>query len=235
MFFIFLFLTTNVFSQLDSALVNNYSSGMIPLSGTRIKLRGLVDRTGNKVNLKKYEGKVIYLGFWDSGCGSALTQNRYEPFLLSNLKTLKIEDQIVLIKICDNRVEFNEWKKYIDTNDMAGIQLHTEKDIFKMFDRKDLANPPVGTPNYWIIDKSGIILGTSVSIPMEWFSAEYLLLKALEGVKCSDAIKQYLGNPPSIDVVDFDKKLKEKFAEGIRLNQEVSKWIDEENEKRNQK
>jgi hypothetical protein len=230
----FCLIAINAYSQLDSAWINNYSADMIPLTGTKIKLKGLVDEAGNNVDLKKFRGKVVYLGFWDPGCGSALTQNMYEPFLLSNLKTLGIDDQIVLVKVCDHRIGFDAWKNYIDTNDMVGIQLHTGKDIFKMFDRKKLANPPVGTPNYWIIDKTGTISGTSVSMPMEFFSPEYLLLKALRGVKCSDAIKPYLQNMPGAEVIAFNKKLELKFAEGIRLNKEVGRWIDEENERRKQ-
>jgi len=231
-----IFLAIEVSSQADSLWNVRYSSRMIPLSGSNIDIKGLIDQAGKKVDLKNYKGRVIYLSFWDPGCGSALVDNRYEPLLLSSLETLGIDSQIVLIKVCDHRVSFEEWKNYIDTNTLVGIQLYTKRNIFKMFDRKKLADPPVGTPNYWIIDKNGIILGTSVSTPEEFFLPIYLLEKALESVKCSESVLSVLSDYPRVDSKTEEmrtlyRKLELKQKEYLLEIEETDKWIEEVNKK----
>jgi len=233
---LFLLLAIKASSQSDSLWNIRYSSRMIPLSGTKIKLKGLVDLTGQKADLKKYRGKVIYLGFWDPVCGSALIDNRYEPLLLSSLETLGIDNQIVLIKVCDHRVSLKEWRNYIDTNHLVGIQLYTKRNIFKMFKHKKLADPPVGTPNYWIIDKSGTVLGTSVSGPDEFFLPIYMLEKALESTKCSESVSKVLNDYPrkdsnSEEMRKLFRKLELKQKEYEMEIENTEKWIEEQNRK----
>jgi hypothetical protein len=233
---VLVFLAVEGSCQIDSLWNIKYSSRMIPLSGTKINIKGLIGTDGKKVDLDKYKGKVIYLSFWDPGCGAALVDMRYEPLLLSSLETLGIDSQIVFIKVCDHRVSFEEWKNYIDTNNLVGIQLYTKRNIFKMFDRKKLSDPPVGTPNYWIIDKNGIILGTSVSTPEEFFCPIYLLEKALESVKCSESVLSVLKDYPRIDSKTAEmrslyQKLELKQKEYLLEIEETDKWIEEVNKK----
>lgn len=177
------------FSQIDTLSFIKNAERMKPLAGTSIKIKHLKDVEGKRIDFSSFQGKIILLSFWSPKCGSCLLQNFCEPLLFERLKCFGIDDNIQLIKIC-TRVDYQQWKTYLNTHDLMGVQLFYEGNIDKQFSKWKLAQE-TPFPQYWIINENGKLLGVDISVPEEIGTIDYLIYKATKKQLCSEAYLQW--------------------------------------------
>ena len=77
------------------------------------------DIDGNKVSLRSFEGKKIYITFWATWCGPCLGQ---KPSLEKLKETYKNDTNIVFVDISIDS-DTKRWKNYIAKENPMGIQL----------------------------------------------------------------------------------------------------------------
>ncbi|WP_289056205.1 TlpA family protein disulfide reductase, partial [Carboxylicivirga marina] len=86
---------------------------------SRIPTETFIDEYGNEFNLKRFEGKTLYVTFWATWCGACLIQ---KPALDEMKEFLKEDSNLVFIDISIDP-DIKAWKSYIAEHEPAGIQL----------------------------------------------------------------------------------------------------------------
>ena len=104
------------------------------------------DKNGNKVSLKDFGGKTLYVTFWATWCGPCLG---VKPELEKLKKQYEDNEDVIFIDISlDSNVEF--WKTYLSKNEHSGIQLITGNEA------KTRSNYQFsGIPYHIIVDSKG--------------------------------------------------------------------------------
>lgn len=123
------------------------------------------DRSGKEISLSDFKGKVVYIDIWATWCGPCKEQIPY-------LKTLEKEyhgkDVVFLGVSTDNQKDYEKWLKFIDDNELKGIQLFAG-------DKKDDITKPyrvTGIPRFILVGKDGKLISADAPRP---FSPEIRL------------------------------------------------------------
>lgn len=116
------------------------------LPGTDMSQFTFQNVKGETVSIKDYQGKLIYVDIWNTGCKPCIAEM---PYLKELEHELKGRDIVFLSVSCDNSMEL--WKKFMQKRNMNGEQVIMvgRKDTF--FDKIGLG----GVPRFVILDKSG--------------------------------------------------------------------------------
>lgn len=77
-----------------------------------------LDREGNEVDLRSFEGKEVYVTFWATWCGPC---KYYKP-ALDSLKNSEVAQHLIFVDISIDKDE-EQWKQYFETEERKGIQL----------------------------------------------------------------------------------------------------------------
>ncbi|TAN02222.1 MAG: redoxin domain-containing protein [Chitinophagaceae bacterium] len=122
----------------------------------------LVDTAGNIVTLKKLKGKVIFMDFWFTGCGSC--KGYYKNILAKAEDTFKDNPNVVFVSVSVDKLK-NVWIKSIYSNAYSSV---THKNVINLYTGGVAGNSPViryykisGYPFQLLIDKSGRIATSS--------------------------------------------------------------------------
>lgn len=133
----------------------------------------LTDTTGKKVTLSDLSGKIIYMDFWASWCGSCIEE-------IDSLKSIKNQfltsDKIVFLYISVDRNR-EKWKNAIKRYDIKGQHLIASENDKIIEDYAIL-----GYPTYFLIDKYLRFLASPVPRPT-YAGKEKLRLLIEEGLK----------------------------------------------------
>jgi len=204
---------------------------MKPRTGKRLKIRNLIDSNDTRISLSQFCGKVILLGFWSPDCGPSRVESRYENILMKTFEKLKIQDNVVFIKIGGD-VNFAQWKNYIKSNPQVGIQLYYQKNIFSFLKNCKVSSD--GLPQYWIIDEKCNILGTNVATPEEFFLLDYMLIQAFHGIPCSISCQTIMYDWPketssSLEMRKLYYDLKVELEDVLKTEKEIMKEFNEKN------
>lgn len=159
-------------SDIRSSLINEYYSYMErKFNQNSLK----IDDAGNDlINLlkNKYEGYVLYIDFWSTGCGSCYLSFLSTPEIKNKLKGKKIAF-IYLCAHCNK----TRWEKDIEEFNITGENILLSQDqytsLFKTFNI-------VGVPKYIIIDKNGKIVNDRAPVPSSIPMLQNVLMKELD-------------------------------------------------------
>jgi len=104
------------------------------------------DNNNNKIRLKDFGGKTLYITFWATWCGPCLGE---KPELEKFKKKFQDNSDIVFIDISlDSDIE--DWKSYLSKNEQNGIQLITVNEA------KTMSNYQFsGIPFHILVDSKG--------------------------------------------------------------------------------
>lgn len=106
----------------------------------------LEDIHGNKVELKNFEGKILYLSFWATWCGPSLTER---PDLEKLREEFQSNPKVVFIDISvDSNRE--DWISFISKNKPKGIQLIAKNEVKAKVEFEFSC-----TPSHFIVDYQG--------------------------------------------------------------------------------
>ncbi len=117
----------------------------------------LKDIKGNKVSLKDFRGKVVYLDFWASWCGPCI---REIPHAKELKDFFKDEDDLVFLYVSLDR-EKEAWKNAVISNEIKGVHLYAggfDNEVANSYNVK-------GIPSYFIIDRNGIVFDNNAKRP----------------------------------------------------------------------
>lgn len=119
----------------------------------------LLDQNGNKVSLKDFRGKNIYIDFWATWCKPCVAE-------IPDLKKLeeKFKDKnIVFLSISlDSQKDLEKWKSFIIKKELHGIHLIVEN-AWNSKTVKDFLIDSI--PRFIIIDTEGILVETDAPRP----------------------------------------------------------------------
>lgn len=77
-----------------------------------------LDREGNEVDLRTFEGKEVYVTFWATWCGPC----KFHKPALDSLKNSEAARDIVFVDISIDKDQ-EKWQAYFETEERKGIQL----------------------------------------------------------------------------------------------------------------
>jgi hypothetical protein len=144
----------------------------------------LTDTLGRNVRLSSFKGKIIYLNFWTPTCTPCLKLFPYDKTLIEQLQLLRIDSNILIIKICAD-AKTDQWKSIIHKYNSPAINLLLPGKDYKIWRRFKLNY----YSTYQIIGRDFKYLGTEVSKPDDPKTA-YYLLRALQNISYSKAEKE---------------------------------------------
>lgn len=117
----------------------------------------LTDISGNKISLKDFKGKIVYLDFWETSCKPCVAEIPEAKKLEEEFKTKDVV--FIYISIDQNEIV---WRKIISEKQMMGIQLISvggfSSEIAQIYKLK-------GVPTYILINKAGIIIDSDAKRP----------------------------------------------------------------------
>ncbi len=140
-----------------NAVMNKFSALKNLTIGSTAKNFILPDAKGNLISLKDFRGKNILLSFYSSWCGPCVNDLNYLSIIDNYFKP---NGDFICVSIgIDSKSDFIN---FIEENNIQSINLHAAEnsDI-----KKDYAIESV--PNYYLIDKSGMIMAERVVVPSE--------------------------------------------------------------------
>ena len=117
----------------------------------------LPDLEGEKVSLKDFEGKIIYMDIWASWCGPCLMQVPYAKKLKEELEG---EDVVFLYVSMDEKEE--TWRNTIEKKEIEGVHLispgNWSSEIAGLYNVYSI-------PRYILIGKDGKIINSQAASP----------------------------------------------------------------------
>ncbi|TCC98464.1 TlpA family protein disulfide reductase [Pedobacter hiemivivus] len=153
-------------NEAKAALLNEYSAYFKTAIGQVPPSFELTSITGEKVTLKEFKGKVIYLDFWASWCGPCRLEMKYAPQLHEKLKDNNVV--FLFVSIDDDEAK---WKKAIAEDKIEGIHLLSKggfkSTVCQLFNFS-------GVPRYMIIGKDGKLLDNNAPRPSNPVTLERL-------------------------------------------------------------
>ena len=140
-----------------------YKSSLVNEIGNNFSF---TDIYNNKVSLKDFYGKYLYIDVWATWCKPCKVEYAFLKQLEEHFSN---NDQLQIISISTDR-EFDKWQKYITKNSMKGKQLYsgTNSDFVKFYDIGAL-------PRFIFLDKEGKVIS-----PEELRPSNPKLLKKLD-------------------------------------------------------
>ena len=117
----------------------------------------LEDVDGNRVSLKDFKGKYVYIDFWQTLCPRS---GRELPYLLDLYSNYK-DENIEFVSISLNEDE-NVWREYVKKNKNMGTSLR----VTESWDSKTYNDYQVfGLPAFVLIDRGGNIINSRAPKP----------------------------------------------------------------------
>lgn len=114
------------------------------------------DYTLSNLYNKNFKGKVVYVDFWGTTCGSCLVEFRdYTPYLKD--RYVMRDDMVYLYISIGNRYM---WKQQIEEYNVKGYHVFVDDEQYAKLYRQSVndAHAQIVMPRYLIIDKSGKIV-----------------------------------------------------------------------------
>jgi len=141
------FLQSNQIPGYDEKVADLYQKFAKVSPGTSAPLFSGEDATGQVLSLVQFKGKVVYLNFWASWCGSCIKKMEYLNEFAPDLKAKGIE--IVNVSVDANA---EHWKEALATRAFAGYNLLSSEGYPQNIAK---AYGVEAVPQYFIIDAKG--------------------------------------------------------------------------------
>ena len=125
----------------------------------------LEDISGNKVELKNFKGKVVFVNFWATWCGPCKEEM---PSMEALYKQFKARD-FVFLSISVDYTGLKPVKEFIEKHQYTfPVLLDPKYKVLDLYEAKKI-------PATFIIDKKGRMIGKAIG-PRNWKSPEVLSL-----------------------------------------------------------
>ncbi|MBB3697589.1 redoxin family protein [Flammeovirga yaeyamensis] len=121
------------------------------------KLYIFEDLNGNKVNLKDYKGKLVYIDVWASWCGPCLKEI---PSLQKIEEEYKDKD-IVFVSVSADQSK-DAWKKMVEKKELHGNQFHLGGN-YEFTDKFQIT----GIPRFILLGKDCKVIEANAPRPSE--------------------------------------------------------------------
>lgn len=127
----------------------------------------LINQDGDKIRLKKYHGKHLYIDFWFTGCKSCIKEFPFAKQLKAQMK----QQNIVFVNISFD-IQESMWNESIQKFEITGDNLW----IGTMENHQLLRNEfnVMFFPKYWIVNPDGKIVNPSAGRPSMYVGNDYL-------------------------------------------------------------
>ncbi|MEJ8757511.1 TlpA disulfide reductase family protein [Pontibacter sp. H259] len=152
----------DVISYLENYLAQN-SENALGSMAPNFKLKSIDDK---EVALSDFKGKVVYLNFWQAGCGLCLIEL---PHLQELTKQLQSKNVVFVNVGLDEDEE--KWRKTVTTKQLLGTHLYLkgmDAELVKKYDLKEV-------PAYFLIDEEGRFLTVKARRPNDREAANDIL------------------------------------------------------------
>ncbi|SNR13840.1 TlpA family protein disulfide reductase [Tenacibaculum jejuense] len=119
------------------------------------------DKDGNKVSLKDFKGKYVFIDIWATWCTPCLKEVPH----LKKLATQYQDKNIVFVGISvDEKTEYDLWKKMLNEKELNGVQLFADN----AFDSEFVSDFGVSSiPRLILISPEGKIVESHLSKPSQ--------------------------------------------------------------------
>ena len=117
----------------------------------------LKNPSGKELSLEDFKGKIIYLDFWASWCGPCI---KSMPKIKQLYEKYGAHPQFEIVGISID-FERKDWEKALNRLNLPWVNLHVTKDLYAEI-RKAYRLETI--PKTYLIDKSGKIIGESLSL-----------------------------------------------------------------------
>lgn len=127
---------------------------------------------GTEVALSDFKGKLVYLNFWQVGCGLCMIEL---PHMQALTKQLEGKNVVFVNVALDENEEL--WRKTVTTKQLIGTHLYLkgmEADLVKRYDLKEV-------PAYFLIDEEGRLLTAKARRPSDREAANDILRHLNQG------------------------------------------------------
>jgi thiol-disulfide isomerase/thioredoxin len=115
------------------------------------------DLAGKNYKLSDFKGKAVYIDVWATWCGPCKRE-------IPHLKTLEAEyhgKNVEFISISTDK-DINAWKKFLESQEMSGLQLHQSDNPDENMSYLYMVN---SIPRFIVIDKNGRIVSSDAPRP----------------------------------------------------------------------
>lgn len=118
------------------------------------------DVTGKEIALSDFKGKVVYIDVWATWCGPC---KKEIPYLKKLEKEYHGNKNIVFLSVsADAEKDKEKWKKYIETEELGGVQLfagdRAQKELMDLYKIK-------GIPRFILVGKDGKLIAGEAPRP----------------------------------------------------------------------
>ena len=116
---------------------------------------------GEKVSLKNFKGKYVYIDFWATWCGPC----RQEIPFLQKLESQFKDKNIVFLSISiDEEKDLEKWKNFVKSKQLGGVQVIADKNWNSEFVKHFGVN---SIPRFVLIDPKGMIVNADAMRPSD--------------------------------------------------------------------
>ncbi|NEM96401.1 TlpA disulfide reductase family protein [Pontibacter burrus] len=151
-----------VITYLENYLAANSKNALGSLAPD-FKLKSI---DGSEVALSDFRGKVVYLNFWQAGCGLCMIELPHVQALTKQLQGKNVG--FVNISLDEDE---EKWRKTVTTKQLQGTHLYLkglDAELVKRYDLKDV-------PAYFLLDEEGRFLTTKARRPNDREAANDIL------------------------------------------------------------
>ncbi len=141
------FVLTNELYHFHQKVINQYDKSIKYMAGSKAPDFSLTEQSGKIVNLKDYQGKVVYLNFWASWCAPCMNKMERMQSLQSGINN----SSVVFLNVSLDR-EKEAWQKTLAKKNFIGVHVWADGNIDSAI-AKDYQIKIL--PQYYIIDKNG--------------------------------------------------------------------------------
>lgn len=141
------FVLTNEMYHFHQKVLNQYAKSQKYLAGSKAPEFSLADENGKLINLRDFQGKVVYLNFWASWCAPCMRKMEQ----MQSIQSESLKANVVFVNVSLDRKE-DAWKNTLNRKNFGGIHVwakeHIDSKIAKDYQIRIL-------PQYYIINKNG--------------------------------------------------------------------------------
>lgn len=133
---------------------NQYKLSLIGQKGNDFTFQ---DASGNQIDLSDFEGKYLYIDVWATWCKPCIKEH---PYLRQLEEDYANNNNLEIISISiDSKIE--TWQKYVEREQMEGIQLYnTNPDFISFYELRAI-------PRFLLLDKTGAIISHDEKTPSD--------------------------------------------------------------------